>query len=183
VKWAGSIRQPDPAVWGRGLSSSAMTEREALPYEDLGAWFTDDLRPGWARYWNEAPVAPPKPPWYRNPRVLLAVITAAAAALVVAAALLVTLSKADFNQTKQLISINPAPTATRPAEIAGATPSPSTATEQESEPTPADSPAPSADAPPPAPVPRSVDSNHSDGPRINVTRTPMSFTPGQISKN
>jgi len=162
-----------------------MTEREALPYEDLGAWFTDDLRPGWARYWNEAPVAPPKPPWYRNPRVLLAVITVAAAALVVAAALLVTLSKADFNQTKQLISINPAPTATttRPAETAGATPSPTTAPEQASEPTPADGPAPSADAPPPAPLPRSVDSNHSDGPRINVTRTPMSFTPGQTSNN
>ena len=65
-----------------------MTEREALPYEDLGAWFTDDLRPGWARYWSQAPAAPPKPPWYRNPRVLLAVITVAAAALVVAAALL-----------------------------------------------------------------------------------------------
>ena len=162
-----------------------MTEREALPYEDLGAWFTDDLRPGWARYWNEAPVAAPKPPWYRNSRVLLAVITVAAAALVVAAVLLVTLSKADFNQTKQLRSINPVPTATatRPAEIAGATPALTTAPEQESELTPAASPVPSADAPPPLPVPRSVDPNHSDGPRINVTRTPMSFTPGPMSGN
>lgn len=162
-----------------------MTEREALPYEDLGAWFTDDLRPGWARYWNEAPTAPPKPPWYRNPRVLLAVITVAAAALVVAAALLVTLSKADFNQTKQLISINPAPTATAtfPAETASAIPAPTTAPEQESEPTPAESPVPSADTPPPPPVPRSVDPDHSDGPRINVTRTPMSFTPGQTTNN
>jgi hypothetical protein len=162
-----------------------MTEREALPFEDLGAWFTDDLRPGWARYWNEAPTAPPNPPWYRNPRVLLAVITVAAAALVVAAVLLVTLSKADFNQTKQLRSINPAPTETetRPAEIASSTPLPTTAPDQNSELTPAEVPVPSVDAPPPPPVPRSVDPNHSDGPRINVTRTPMSFTPGQMSKN
>lgn len=162
-----------------------MTEREALPYEDLGAWFTDDLRPGWARYWNEAPTAAPKPPWYRNTRVLLAVITVAAAALVVAAVLLVTLSKTDFNQTTQLRSINPAPTATEtlPTEIASATPAPTTAPAQESDMTPAQSPEPSADAPPPPPVPRSVEPTHSDGPRINVTRTPMSFTPGQMSKN
>lgn len=162
-----------------------MSEREALPYEDLGAWFTDDLRPGWARYWNEAPTAPPRPPWYRNPRVLLAVITVAAAALVVAAVLLVTLSNANFNQTTQLRSINPVPaaTATRPAETASAIPAPTTAREQESEPSPAESPVPSADAPPPPPAPRAVDPDHSDGPRINVTRTPMSFTPGQTSKN
>jgi len=170
---------------GCGLVSIAMTEREALPYEDLGAWFTDDLRPGWARYWNEAPTAPPKPPWYRNPRVLLTVITVAAAALVVAAVLLVTLSKADFNQTRQLRSIDPVPTATatRQAEIASAAPAPTAAPAQESEVTPAESPVPSADAPPPPAVPRSVVPSHSDGPRINVTRTPMSFTPGQMSKN
>jgi len=162
-----------------------MTEREALPYEDLGAWFTDDLRPGWARYWNEAPAAPPKPPWFRNPRVLLTVITVAAAALVVAAVLLVTLSKADFNQTKQLRSIDPVSTATatRPADIASETPAPTTAPAQESEMTPAQSPVPSADAPPPPAVPRSVDPNHADGPRINVTRTPMSFTPGHVPAN
>jgi hypothetical protein len=165
-----------------------MTEREALPYEDLGAWFTDDLRPGWARYWNEAPAAPaapPEPPWFRNPRVLLTVITVAAAALVVAAVLLVTLSKADFNQTRQLRSINPAPTATatRPAETASAAPAPTAAPGQESEVTPAESPVPSADAPPQPAMPRSVDPSHSDGPRINVTRTPMSFTPGHVPAN
>jgi len=88
-----------------------MTEREALPYEDLGAWLTDDLFPGWARYWNETPTAPPKPPWYRNSRVLLAMITVAAAVLVVASVLLVTLDGAGFNQTRQLRSISPATTA------------------------------------------------------------------------
>jgi len=161
-----------------------MTEREALPYEDLGAWFTDDLRPGWARYWNEAPTAPPKPPWYRNPRVLLAMIVAAGAVLVATTALLLTLSSGDFNQTRQLRSINPTPTApaSSAAATASATPSPTAPSESVSDPTPADAPAPSADAPAPQLTPRSADTDHSDGPRINVTRTPMSFTPGLTSK-
>ena len=60
-----------------------MTEQGAQPYEDLGAWLTDDLFPGWARYWNDADTAPPtvetpKPPWFRNTRVLVGVIAAAA---------------------------------------------------------------------------------------------------------
>jgi len=156
-----------------------------MPYEDLGAWFTDDLLPGWTRYWNEAPAAPPKPPWYRNSRVLLAMITAAAATLVVATALLVTLSSADFNQTRQLRSINPAAPiapATETAPIA-APPSPEAQAETEAEPPAAADPNASADAPPPPPAPRLVDSNNSDGPRMNVTRAPMSFTPGQIPAN
>lgn len=161
-----------------------MTEREAMPYEDLGAWFTDDLLPGWARYWNEAPTAPPKPPWYRNSKVLLTMITAAAAALVVATALLVTLSSADFNQTRQLRGINPAPIAptTETAPIA-ATPSPPAQAETETEPQPAADPTASADAPPPPPAPRMADANNSDGPHMNVTRAPMSFTPGHMSTN
>ena len=65
-----------------------MTEQGAQPYEDLGAWLTDDLFPGWARYWNDADAAPPtvetpKPPWFRNTRVLVGVIAAAAATLAV----------------------------------------------------------------------------------------------------
>jgi predicted lipid-binding transport protein (Tim44 family) len=161
-----------------------MSEREAMPYEDLGAWFTDDLRPGWARYWSEAPAAPPKPPWYRNSQVLLAMITAAAATLVAATALLVTLSSADFNQTRQLRSINPAPLApaSEAAPIA-APPSPEAQAETEAEPPAAADPTASADAPPPPPAPRVVNSNNSDGPRMNVTRAPMSFTPGQIPEN
>ena len=152
-----------------------------MPYEDLGAWFTDDLLPGWTRYWSEAPAAPPKPPWYRNSRVLLAMITAAAATLVVATALLVTLSSADFNQTRELRSINPAPIepAIETAPIA-APPAPEAQAETEAEPPAAADPTASADAPPPPPAPRVVDSNNSDGPRMNVTRAPMSFTPGQI---
>jgi hypothetical protein len=157
-----------------------MTEREALPYEDLGAWFTDDLRPGWARYWNEAPTATPKPPWYRNPRVLLAMIVVAGAVLVATTALLLTLSSGDFNQTRQLRSINPTPTVpvSSAAETAGASPSPSVPSESVSE----LAPAPDASAEPPPPAPRTPDANPSDGPRINVTRTPMSFTPGITGK-
>jgi hypothetical protein len=157
-----------------------MTEREALPYEDLGAWLTEDLFPGWARYWNETPTAPPKPPWYRNSRVLLAMITVAAAALVVASVLLVTLDGAGFNQTRQLRSISPATSAavTTAPHSASATPIPtqSPVSEQES------APAPSASAEPPPPIPRTPEANPSDGPRINVTRTPMSFTPGITGK-
>jgi len=159
-----------------------MTEREALPYEDLGAWLTEDLFPGWARYWNEAPIAPPKPPWYRNSRVLLALITAAAAVLVVASVLLVTLDGAGFNQTKQLRSISPATTApaTTAPPTASATPIPTPSPVSELQSAPA--PAPSVSAEPPPPAPRAQDANPSDGPRINVTRTPMSFTPGITGK-
>jgi hypothetical protein len=159
-----------------------MTEREALPYEDLGAWLTEDLFPGWARYWNETPTAPPKPPWYRNTRVLLVIVTAAAAVLVVASVLLVTLDGAGFNQTRQLRSISPATTAAvttaPPSASATPLPTPSPVSEEESAP----APAPSLSAEPPPPAPRAPDVNPSDGPRINVTRTPMSFTPGITGK-
>jgi hypothetical protein len=159
-----------------------MTEREALPYEDLGAWLTEDLFPGWARYWNETPTAPPKPPWYRNSHVLLAMIAVAAAVLVVASVLLVTLDGAGFNQTRQLRSISPATSAavTTAPQTASATPlpTPSPASELQSAP----APEPSVSAEPPPPTPRTPDANASDGPRINVTRTPMSFTPGITGK-
>jgi len=159
-----------------------MTEREALPYEDLGAWLTEDLFPGWARYWNGAPTAPPKPPWYRNSRVLLAMIIVAAAVLVVASVLLVTLDGAGFNQTGQLRSINPAtsaPATTAPQSASATTqPTPSTVSELQTAP----ATAPDASAEPPPPAPRTPDANLSDGPRINVTRSPMSFTPGITGK-
>ena len=162
-----------------------MTEREALPYEDLGAWLTEDLFPGWARYWNEAPTAPPKPPWYRNSRVLLAMITVAAAALVVSSVLLVTLDGAGFNQTKQLRSINPGTSAavtTAPQTVSATTqaPIPSPASESASESITA--PEPSASAEPRPLAPGTPNLNPSDGPRINVTRNPMSFTPGITGK-
>ena len=161
-----------------------MTEREALPYEDLGAWLTEDLFPGWARYWNEVPTAPPKPPWYRNSRVLLLIVTAAAAVLVVASVLLVTLDGAGFNQTKQLGSIRPATSAavTTAPQSASATPIPTPTPSPVSEQGSAPAPAPSASAEPPPPATRTADANPSDGPRINVTRTPMSFTPGITGK-
>ena len=165
-----------------------MTEREALPYEDLGAWLTDDLFPGWARYWNEAPAAPPKPPWYRNSRVLLTMIAVAAAALVVATVLLLILDGPGFNQTEPLRSISPPTTAEAiPAtETAGATPLPTTASETApetaAETAAAEGPAASAEQPPPPTAPRSAGSDRSDGPRINVTRTPMSFTPAPVAR-
>ena len=76
-----------------------------------------------------------------------------------------------------------APAAKAEPTKAPAASAPTAAPAQESEVTPAESPVPSADAPPPPAVPSSVVPSHSDGPRINVTRTPMSFTPGQIPAN
>lgn len=165
-----------------------MTEREALPYEDLGAWLTDDLFPGWARYWNEAPAAPPKPPWYHNSRVLLTMIAVAAAALVVATVLLLILDSPGFNQTEPLRSISPPTTAEAiPAtETAAPTPLPATASETAPETAPetaaAADPAASAEQSPPPTAQRSAGSDRSDGPRINVTRTPMSFTPAPVAR-
>ena len=160
-----------------------MTERGALPYEDLGGWLTEDLFPGWAAYRSEAPAAPPKPPWYRNTRVLVAIITAAAAALVMAGAALVALGSPALG--------SPGFTPIRPmGEIAPRTSTPlipavpqtaaDVTSEAESTAAPKLVPGPAESATPPdlpareAPAP---DSNRSDGPRTNVTRTPMSFAP------
>lgn len=155
-----------------------MTDRGALPYEDLGAWLTEDLFPGWAAYWNEAPAAPPKPPWYRNTRVLVAIITAAAAALVVAGAALVALGSPGFAPARPMGEIIPqTSTPVIPAVPRTATDVTSGA-ESTAAPKPVPGPAESA-APPdlPAREAPAPDSRRSDGPRINVTRTPMSFAP------
>lgn len=163
-----------------------MTEQGAQPYEDLGAWLTDDLFPGWARYWNDADAAPPtsetpKPPWFRNTRVLVGVIATAATTLVVAGAALVALNNSAFLQTSPLRSIStatPAPVpyssvrvpapAVQPAPVEAGT-------------EPAIGPDPAPDPPPPAaadpPTPRLTVPDRSDRPRIKVTRPPMSFAP------
>lgn len=156
-----------------------MTDRGALPYEDLGGWLTEDLFPGWAAYWNEAPAAPPKPPWYRNTRVLVAIITAAAAALVMAGAALVALGSPGFTPARPMGEIAPrTSTPVIPATVPRTAADVTSGTETADPPKPVPGPAESA-APPdlPARAAPAPDSRRSDGPRINVTRTPMSFTP------
>jgi hypothetical protein len=163
-----------------------MTERGAQPYEDLGAWLTDDLFPGWARYWNDADAAPPtsetpKPPWFRNTRVLVGVIATAATTLVVAGAALVALNNSAFPQTSPLRSIStatPAPVPYSPVRVPAPAvqPAPVEAVTE-----PAIGPDPAPDLPPPTaadpPTPRLTVPDRSDRPRIKVTRPPMSFAP------
>lgn len=166
-----------------------MTERGALPYEDLGGWLTEDLFPGWAAYWNEAPAAPPKPPWYRNTRVLVAIITAAAAALVMAGAALVALGSPalgnpalgspGFTPARPMGEIAPrTSTAVTPATVPRTAADVTSGAESTAAPKPVPGPAESATPPDlPARAAPAPDSRRSDGPRINVTRTPMSFAP------
>jgi hypothetical protein len=163
-----------------------VTDQGAQPYEDLGAWLTDDLFPGWARYWNDTDAVPPtfetpKPPWFRNTRVLAGVIAAAASALVVAGAALVALNSSAFPQTSPLRSISTATTEPVPNSAVSVPapvvePAPAEAVTE-----PAIGPDSGPELPPSAaddpPAPRLTVPNRSDGPRINVTRTPMSFAP------
>jgi hypothetical protein len=164
-----------------------MTEQGAQPYEDLGAWLTDDLFPGWARYWNDADAAPPlfetpKPPWFRNTRVLVGVIAAAASTLVVAGAALVALNNSAFPQTSPLRSIStatPAPVPNSSVRVPAPVVEPAPAeavTGPTGDPDPADDLRPSAAVDPPAPR-LTVPDRSDDPPRTNVTRTPMSFAP------
>lgn len=161
-----------------------MTERGALPYEELGGWLTEDLFPGWAAYWNEAPAAPPKPPWYRNTRVLVAIITAAAAALVMAGAALVALGSPalgspGFTPARPMGEIAPrTSTPVIPATVPPTAADVTSGAESTAAPKPVPGPAESATPPDlPARAAPAPDSSRSDGPRINVTRTPMSFAP------
>lgn len=179
-----------------------MTDPEALPDEDLSAWPIDEF--GWD--WDDPRVdrepEPSGPPWYRSPGPLLALISGAAATLVVAVTLLITDSGEIPTQpalgTKAVPSS--APSASRAAPAANA-PGPSTPASAspaaEGSPSEGESPAPAAvaeaaepaapaGAPPPAPLPvdgpGTLAGTDSEGPRINVTRSPMSFTPGSSTK-
>lgn len=167
-----------------------MAERDTLPDEDLAAWPDDghgDPWDGWDDDFTVRPTPPPPgPPWYRSPRLLLTLIGLAAAVLVVAAALLVTSSFSGEIPDRPALdtripsSAAPVPEMTGPPISDEVTPT-STPTSS-AEPSPpaepatdvVEEPAPSA-AGPAAPSSRP---RNAEGPRINVTRTPMSFTPG-----
>jgi len=112
----------------------------------------------------------------------------AASALVVATVLLITGRQSGEIPTTPQLSIRTTPTApsvrsTPRAPFASASPVPSSSSpDTESSPAGTDEyPVPDEPAeqvePPDGPEP-SPTASHSAGPRINVTRTPMSFTPG-----
>lgn len=175
---------------GRRISIEPVTEHETLPDRDLSGWpedgpdgfdFDDDAV--WGDYPTRRTPPPPAIPWYRSPGMLLLLIGLAAAVLVIAAALLVTgrqsgkipaRPRLETRTSAPVPQIRASSTAPR---TSSSPPSTSQAAEESAEsgieevtPEPAE-PSPSA-APPPA-------TRSPQGPRINVTRTPMSFTPGK----
>lgn len=144
--------------------------------------------------------APPQvSAWFRNPRWLFGLIALAAAALVVATVLLVTGRGSGEMPTAPQLSTRTSPTtASTPASRSAPPPratssststSPSTSPSDSTSESPAEEPAeepgqepalPAESAPPSATEPASSSASRSPaGPRINVTRTPMSFTPGR----
>ena len=179
----------------RRIASLTMTEHEALQDQELSVWPIDGS-------WDDYPIAPAEKtvavPWYRRPRLLLALIAVAAAALVVAAALLVT---GDFSgdipagpQLDTRTAATASPTSAPPGSGSADTGSTGSVTSTSGPSTPSSSaeapPSPEVTlespqpAPPPPPVPPpTADGRQKEGPRINVTRTPMSFTPGQSGKS
>lgn len=158
-----------------------------------GTWPASELwQPSDEWAWQEPPYdgltrpTPPGQPWYRKPALLISVIIAAMTMLVIASVVLLT--NAHFGQTDE-IRLRPT-TRSSPAPAPTIQPAPVSAAPTSGEPTP--STEPSADsgpvgeeAPPVPAVPAPGGAvgepgqfpNH-EGPRTNVTRNPMSFTPG-----
>jgi hypothetical protein len=176
-----------------------MTDPEALADQDLSmsGWpedTYDDL--DWDSYpiddWAAYPVEdrqPPPAPWYRNPRLLFGLIAVAAAALVVATVLLITGRKSGEIPSTPQLSIRTTPTtpserSSSRAPSESSTPASSPASAESSpvgtdESPPAAEPAqPAEDSAAPVPSPAGGQGKKPAGPKINVTRTPMSFTPG-----
>lgn len=159
---------------------------------DDGAW-ADYLDDQWVAVGAHHTAAPP-PPWFRNPRLLLGLIGLAAAALVVASVLLITGRQSGEIPTSPQLSSRTTPAVAD--ERSGPRPSsePPRATETSSSPSPSasGSESPSSEAVEtaeslapalstgPAPPPPATDGTRTQvGPNLNVTRTPMSFSPGK----
>ena len=167
-------------------------------YED----WSDDQYDDEYVHWYEPP-PPVRRPWHRNPAVLIGLIAAASAALAVAAVLLLAGEPDGHTPTRltpiistTAVSVAPsyeppvadAPTSAESAaettaeggaagadvpDMPGADASQADVPEAEA---PAEAPA-EVPAPPPISA-RDGESGDSEGPRVNVTRSPMSFTPG-----
>lgn len=175
-----------------------------LPDETLSTW-RDDGYDGydgydgfdgldeatWDDYPSQTPPAPHRtaPPWYRSPRLLLVLIGLAAAVLVVATALLMTgRQSGEIPATPRLESrtsaeLSPTPASATQTRTPTSTTAPSTTEQSTEESTEPEVTAEPAEPLPPAPAsaaPPASQSRSPEGPRINVTRTPMSFTPGKV---
>lgn len=178
-----------------------MTDHGAPPIEDLGA--------KWADEWADFPLrqrdpSPTGPPWYRAPGLLISVIGISAVTLVAAAALLVADTGSGEIPTGPPLSTRApaataAPAVVRPAPPTDSSSAPMPQESAQPSPGPDQAPEPSQapDAPPRAAVPEAAipedavpeaappeDAAPEDtaGPRTNVTRSPMSFTPGSSGR-
>lgn len=162
------------------------------PHDDWppnGDWEWTELpydEPAWA----STAASPPHRPWYRRPGFLIGVIITALVALVVASVLLLTRSTFDEQDTERdEVRLKPTirtssvimPSSTTPTS---ATTTATTSTEPTQNSTPSEETEP---APEPQPAPVGPTAGGAIGeqnpatpprPRTNVTRTPMSFTPG-----
>jgi cytoskeletal protein RodZ len=178
-----------------------MTDPEALTDEDLttSGWPGDTFdEADWDSYpiddWADPPVEqhqPPAPPWYRNPRLLFGLIAVAAAALVVATVLLITGRESGEIPTTPQLSVRttpttpserstpPAPSESSSAPVSASDGAESAPADAEEAPAPAEPAQPAEASAAPAPAPTAVQGKSPAGPKINVTRTPMSFTPGK----
>lgn len=132
--------------------------------------------------WPE-PETPIRRPLHRNPVILLGLIAAASVALSVAAVLLLTDSRDADAPTKlkptirtTAVVLPPSESASEPSAVET---TPETSADEASATESAEEiPAAPTEAPAPVPSARGGGEDNSDGPRINVTRSPMSFTPG-----
>lgn len=177
-----------------------MANHEDVPYADVPYAEVSYAEPEWD--WGSEPDAdqdedpyadtyvrwpetepPIRRPWHRNPIILLGLIAAASVPLSVAAVLLLTEDRDADVATKLKPTIRTTAVVLPPSESASQT-SAAESTPQTSavETTATESAEEIAVAPTEAPAPlpsaRGGESDESDGPRINVTRSPMSFTPG-----
>lgn len=196
-----AVRTP----YGAAITINPMTDPETLADEDLAmsGYPADDLVDAgyaWDDYidgsyldddWAAIPAQPapaPSPPWFRNPRLLFGLITVAAAALVVASVLLITGSQSGEIPTTPQLSTRATPSSAaepspRPSSQQTATATSPTAESSSSDavetaepPAPQQQVVPSAAPPHP---PAAEQPRTPAGPNLNVTRTPMSFTPGK----
>ncbi len=146
----------------------------------------------WDGYLTPRPTPPSRVsrPWYRDPRWLFGLIALAAAALVVATVLLVTgrvsgeipTAPELTTRTPSSATSAPSPRSAPPRQSESPTTTSTSAASTTEEPSAVDNPAadpPTASGAETAPQPTASQSAKPAGPRINVTRTPMSFSPGK----
>lgn len=169
-----------------------MADDEDFRYTGLVEWHPGQPVEEFAQAVTRETVGPRRPVWYRDPRVLVGLIVAALAVLVVASVVLLASGQLGeptdgtdmtLRPTIRTSSIIAPPSSSPPASTSQspATPStsatPPTSETSSGEPPVGAEPAPAQPEPATAEPPVARDTQ--EGPRTNVTRNPMSFTPGQ----